>query len=218
VHVSSFAQTDFFVRSNLYRYLYVYLGFTANSDIAAAVSYDFCSRESFEEILQQFLARKVRRCLVSQALYDEAVQILRNPENITISSKQTRRWVKQRLQLLDMDGTSILFTKNENKKVAIKENLYDIICKCHEELMHVGYDKVHKEVIFCAALKCVVHNYISHHFLHQINYHYDFCPQGLVEMFVKRCTECLRKKTQTRPVAMRPIIVTSFMSHFQVCH
>jgi hypothetical protein len=57
----------------------------------------FVARTEFDAIIDQYIQNhhesKRAKLFITQEMYDEAIQILRNPKNLQISDKKTRHWV-----------------------------------------------------------------------------------------------------------------------------
>jgi hypothetical protein len=66
---------------------------------------NFVSHTAFDAILDQYIQSrhesKRPKLFVTQDMYDEAIQILRNPENSQISDKKTRHWVNYAINFID---------------------------------------------------------------------------------------------------------------------
>jgi len=65
------------------------------------------ARTTFDAIIDQYIQKhhetKRPKLFVTQDMYDEAIQILRNPENLQISNKKTRHWVNHNETILLLD-------------------------------------------------------------------------------------------------------------------
>ncbi|ORZ14154.1 hypothetical protein BCR42DRAFT_439081 [Absidia repens] len=95
--------------------------------------------------------------------------ILRDPRNTAISTAQFRFWVKKmfQLQLGNMD-----IICHDNKPVAIKEHIYDILVRAHREAHHGGRDKT-------SAL---------------VRRKFSWIPKELVARFVRHCPFCINRR------------------------
>jgi hypothetical protein len=100
------------------------------------------SVEEFRAIIDDYLnnlsPKKRDKALVDQHRYLLIQQVLRDPRNTAISTAQFRFWVKKMFQL--QPGTADLVC-HDNKPVAMKEQIYDILVKAHREAHHGGRDK-----------------------------------------------------------------------------
>ncbi len=63
---------------------------------------------------------------------------------------------------------------HDGKRVAIREQIYDILCVCHERVRHGGRDKTATE----------------------IRKTYTWVPKDLIALFVKNCPTCVCKRTK----------------------
>lgn len=95
-------------------------------------------RAIIDDYLNNLSPKKRDKALVDQTRYVLIQQVLRDPRNTAISTAQFRFWVKKMFQL--QPGTTDLVC-HDNKPVAMKEQIYDILVKAHREAHHGGRDK-----------------------------------------------------------------------------
>jgi hypothetical protein len=98
--------------------------------------------EEFQSIIDNYLhnlsPKKRDKALVDHARYCLIQEVLKNPRNTSISTAQFRFWVKKMFQL--QPGSYDLVC-HDNKPVAMKEQIYDILVNAHKEAHHGGRDK-----------------------------------------------------------------------------
>lgn len=98
--------------------------------------------EEFQCIINDYLnnlsPKKRDKALVDHARYCLIQEVLKNPRNTMISTAQFRFWVKKMFQL--QPGSYDLVC-HDNKPVAMKEQIYDILVNAHKEAHHGGRDK-----------------------------------------------------------------------------
>ncbi|KAG1072879.1 hypothetical protein G6F42_025865 [Rhizopus arrhizus] len=92
-------------------------------------------RAIIDDYLNNLSPKKRDKALVDQHRYCLIQQVLRDPRNTAISTAQFRFWVKKMFQL--QPGTTDLVC-HDNKPVAMKEQIYDILVKAHREAHHGG--------------------------------------------------------------------------------
>jgi len=112
---------------------------------AGSISEDEDPLPSFEEFqgiindyLQNLSPKKRDKALVDHARYCLIQEVLKNPRNTSISTAQFRFWVKKMFQL--QPGSYDLVC-HDNKPVAMREQIYDILVNAHKEAHHGGRDK-----------------------------------------------------------------------------
>jgi hypothetical protein len=97
----------------------------------------------FEEIIQQYLNnlsdKKRDKALVDIQRYNLILQVLKDPKNTAISTAQFRFWVKKMFQLLVINSVECVI--HDDKPVAIREKIYEILVMAHSEAHHGGRDK-----------------------------------------------------------------------------
>jgi hypothetical protein len=99
--------------------------------------------EDFQCIVQEYLdnlsPKKRDKALVDQHRYTLILQVLKDPRNTAISTAQFRFWVKKMFQLAPTDTLDIVC--HDNKPVAMREQIYEILVRAHREAHHGGRDK-----------------------------------------------------------------------------
>jgi hypothetical protein len=158
---------------------------TATAAVAAAVvaahaqapqqqlSYaGYPTSEQFAQMVNEYLSslspKKQTKALLTQAMYDDIREVLLHPTETKTGSAQFRFWSKKMFKLVSVQNTHIVI--HENKPVAIKEQLYDVLVECHGQATHGGRDKT-------AA---------------QVRKFYSWVPKELIARFVKGCPSCVR--------------------------
>lgn len=118
----------------------------AMSAAAAAMFNDndqYPTYEDFQCIVQEYLdnlsPKKRDKALVDQHRYTLILQVLKDPRNTAISTAQFRFWVKKMFQLAPTDTLDIVC--HDNKPVAMREQIYEILVRAHREAHHGGRDK-----------------------------------------------------------------------------
>ncbi|TFK79895.1 hypothetical protein K466DRAFT_559555, partial [Polyporus arcularius HHB13444] len=144
------------------------------------------TREEFAALEEQYLEsldyRKKKKALISQAMFDNIWLALHCPDDVSIETPQFRWWVRKMFVLKAQglqDGylaglaSAELAVVHNGKRVAVREQIYDILCICHQRVKHSGRDKTSAE----------------------IRKTFDWIPKDLVSLFVKHCPTCMHKKT-----------------------
>lgn len=126
--------------------------------------------EEFQGIINDYLGnlspKKRDKALVDHARYCLIQDVLKNPRNTLISTAQFRFWVKKMFQL--QPGSYDLVC-HDNKPVAMKEQIYDILVNAHKEAHHGGRDKTSAIVSFSFfffenSIYCII--FYSPRFIH----------------------------------------------------
>ena len=165
-------------------------------DIAGFPTYEQYQRIE-EEYLSSLSERKQPKALISQALFDKVFAVLQNGSEDRASTAQFRFWVRKMFVLVypQTSFVSRSGTSNNNagpgqsqaggaqstdpvvlhdkRPVAIREQLYEVLCYCHAVARHGGRDKT------CATLRL----------------HYSWVPKELTAKFVKACPTCTLKRS-----------------------
>ena len=139
-----------------------------------------------EEYIHSLHPRKREKALLSQAMFDMIWDVLHDPLRSRVGSPQFRWWVRK-MFVLSHEGAegqpdteeTMAVVLHENRPVALKEQIYDVLCYCHERSNHGGRDKTTMV----------------------IREHYSWIPKELVAQFVKVCPTCVYKKTGNRDLA-----------------
>ncbi|KAL0080630.1 hypothetical protein F4703DRAFT_1708807, partial [Phycomyces blakesleeanus] len=129
------------------------------------------------DYLNNLSPKKRDKALVDHHRYSLIQQVLNDPRNTAISTAQFRFWVKKMFSL--HPGTTDLVC-HDNKPVAVKEDIYEILVKAHREAHHGGRDKT-------SAL---------------VRKRYSWIPKELVARFVRQCPFCVTRRTSGHSVTM----------------
>ncbi|CEJ00629.1 hypothetical protein RMCBS344292_14681 [Rhizopus microsporus] len=142
-----------------------------------------------DDYLNNLSPKKRDKALVDQHRYSQIQQVLRDPRNTAISTAQFRFWVKKMFQL--QSGSSDVVC-HDNKPVATKEQIYDILVKAHREAHHGGRDKT-------SAL---------------VRKRYSWIPKELVARFVRHCPFCItRRNSGHSPTVTKSVSPPRFTRH-----
>ncbi|KAI0728808.1 hypothetical protein C8Q72DRAFT_973141 [Fomitopsis betulina] len=139
-----------------------------------------------EEYIHSLHPRKREKALLSQAMFDMVWDVLHDPLRSRVGSPQFRWWVRKMFVLSydSAEGESggeagLPVVLHEDRPVALKEQIYEVLCYCHDRSNHGGRDKT----------TMVIRD------------HYSWIPKELVAQFVKACPTCVYKKTGSRDLA-----------------
>jgi hypothetical protein len=128
--------------------------------------------------LQSLSPRKRDKALISQCMFDKIWDVLHQPDACAVGTPQFRFWVRKMFTLSAPDtevddSEAPVVILHENRPVAVREQLYELFCYCHEESNHGGRDKT------CAIIR----------------QHYSWVPKELTAQFVKACPTCTFKRS-----------------------
>ncbi|KAI0075186.1 hypothetical protein K474DRAFT_1600232, partial [Panus rudis PR-1116 ss-1] len=140
-----------------------------------------------EEYLRSLSIRKREKSLLSQELFDRVWDVLHNPKSTAIETAQFRFWARRMFSLStafshgsyaqgsngpdDGDVKSVIL--HEQRPVAVREQIYDILVYCHQATGHAGRDRTNVKV----------------------REYYSYIPKCLIAAFVKACPTCIAKKS-----------------------
>jgi hypothetical protein len=97
-----------------------------------------------DEYLNSLSPKKQAKALLTQQMYDDILTVLLTPTETKIGSAQFRFWAKKMFKLVSTQVAHIVI--HENKPVAVKEQLYDVLVQCHGQANHGGRDKTAGQV------------------------------------------------------------------------
>ncbi|KAL6308771.1 hypothetical protein BKA93DRAFT_724722, partial [Sparassis latifolia] len=140
-----------------------------------------------EDYITLLNPRKREKALITQDMFDMVWAVLHDPGAAKVGSPQFRWWVRKMFVLsyptstlspaeLESIGadTIVPVVLHQNRPVALKDQIYEILCYCHQLSNHAGRDKT----------TAVVRE------------HYSWIPKELVSRFVKVCPTCINKKSK----------------------
>lgn len=115
---------------------------------------EYPSIQEFNQVIQNYLenlsSKKRDKALIDNHRYSLILQVLKDPKNTTISTAQFRFWVKKMFQLVvvvvassgpDNSRMQQEYACHDNKPVAMREEIYNILIVAHKEAHHGGRDK-----------------------------------------------------------------------------
>jgi hypothetical protein len=103
-----------------------------------------------DEYLGSLSPKKQAKALLTQQMYDDILTVLLTPTETKIGSAQFRFWAKKMFKLVSTQVAHIVI--HENKPVAVKEQLYDVLVQCHGQANHGGRDKTAGQVFMVYSL------------------------------------------------------------------
>lgn len=150
--------------------------------------------------LESLTPRRRGKALISQALFDRVWDVLHNADNVK-ENAQFRFWARKMFTLnkshavyLGTSGSHPMEQEvllHDGLLVAVREQIYDLLCFCHGSTNHGGRDKT------CALIRK----------------HYTWVPKDLVAQFIKACPTCILKKCgHPEPSLLSPSLGTSVRS------
>ncbi|KAI0270616.1 hypothetical protein BC834DRAFT_797966, partial [Gloeopeniophorella convolvens] len=145
----------------------------------------FPTYEQYKYLEEEYLAslsdRKQPKALISQDLFDKIYAVLQSGSEDRASTAQFRFWVRKMFVFTypqtsfsqNNSGNPEPLVLHDKRPVAIREQLYEVLCYCHALARHGGRDKT------CATLRL----------------HYSWVPKELTAKFVKSCPTCTLKRS-----------------------
>ncbi|KAL2863452.1 integrase zinc binding domain-containing protein [Aspergillus lucknowensis] len=143
----------------------------------------FPNVQEFDKLVKSYVddlsVKKQDKALIHARRAQNIKTVLIDPKDTAIESAQFRFWVKKMFKLQAVGGNAPDCTKmicHEGKPVAIREKLFKILTKAHQQCQHGGRDKTSAQV-------------------RQI---YSWVPKELISRFVKICPACQVRRGGTR--------------------
>ena len=103
-------------------------------------------------------------------------------------------WCRNSFVLQDIGVRIFLCDIKTGKPVLLYENMYDIFKKIHYETAHAGRDKC----------------------LDNLSINYSWYNRDLLQIFLKNCSSCQKRKSIKRPVVSKPIIALGEIYYFNI--
>lgn len=147
------------------------------------------SRAQYDAMEEQYIlslsTRKRPKALIGQSTFDDIWDVLHDPIRSRVRTPQFRFWVRKSFKLSwvspngvwsstpesDEERTSVVM--HDNRPVALKSQIYDIISYYHVVSGHGGRDRT----------------------MDAVRDNYSWIPKELVAQFVRQCPTCVLKKT-----------------------
>ncbi|EDN09755.1 predicted protein [Histoplasma mississippiense (nom. inval.)] len=129
--------------------------------------------------VQDLSVKKQDKALIHSRRARNIKTVLIDPKNTAVESAQFRFWVKKMFKLEPNDGRtpeSKRLICHEGKPVAIREKLFKILTRAHQQCQHGGRDKTSA----------------------QVRRMYSWVPKELISRFVKICPTCQVRRGGSR--------------------
>ncbi|KAL4915566.1 hypothetical protein BDW62DRAFT_219267 [Aspergillus aurantiobrunneus] len=143
----------------------------------------FPNVKEFDKLVKSYVddlsVKKQDKALIHAKRARNIRTVLIDPKDTAIESAQFRFWVKKMFKLQAVGGNTADCRRmicHEGKPVAVREKLFKILTKAHQQCQHGGRDKTSAQV-------------------RQI---YSWVPKELISRFVKICPTCQVRRGGTR--------------------
>ncbi|WWC96754.1 hypothetical protein V866_003627 [Kwoniella sp. B9012] len=137
----------------------------------------FPSPHKFNLMVQDYLKnlspKKREKALLTQKMYDAVLSVLQDPKDTSTKTAQFRFWAKKMFQLTTFGPEKVVC--HDHKPVAVKEQIYEVLCHCHAQAGHGGRDKTSA----------------------QVRRYYSWIPKEIIARFVRDCPFCQSRRTQS---------------------
>ncbi|KAI2448397.1 hypothetical protein LOY97_006829, partial [Ophidiomyces ophidiicola] len=137
----------------------------------------------FDQLMKSYVddlsVKKQDKALIHSRRARNIRTVLLDPKDTAIESAQFRFWVKKMFKLDPNDGRTIETKRmicHEGKPVAIREKLFKILTRAHQQCQHGGRDKTSA----------------------QVRRIYSWVPKELISRFVKICPTCQVRRGGSR--------------------
>ena len=125
-----------------------------------------------------------KKAVITRDMNEKIVSCLRNNLRLEESNSRFISWCRYSF-VLRIIGTCHFVCDNKNRKpVLLYENMYDVYKKIHIETAHGGRDKC----------------------LDNLAVNYSWFNRHLLQIFIKNCTSCQKRKSIEKPMLSKPII------------
>ncbi|KAJ6001769.1 hypothetical protein N7499_002368 [Penicillium canescens] len=143
----------------------------------------FPDAKEFDQLMQNYVndlsVKKQDKALIHAKRARNIRTVLIDPKDTAVESAQFRFWVKKMFKLQAMEAGTPECRKmicHEGKPVAIREKLFKILTKAHQQCQHGGRDKTSA----------------------QVRRIYSWVPKELISRFVKICPTCQVRRGGSR--------------------
>jgi hypothetical protein len=103
-----------------------------------------------DDYLGSLSIKKQAKALLTQQMYDDILNVLIDPTGTKVGTAQFRFWAKKMFKVVTTQVAHIVI--HENKPVAVKEQLYEVLVQCHGQANHGGRDKTAAQVRYYLRL------------------------------------------------------------------
>ncbi|KAJ5796674.1 uncharacterized protein N7518_005214 [Penicillium psychrosexuale] len=136
--------------------------------------------KEFDQLMQNYVEdlsiKKQDKALIYAKRARNIRTVLIDPKDTAVESAQFRFWVKKMFKLQAVGSDHRKMICHEGKPVAIREKLFKILTKAHQQCQHGGRDKTSA----------------------QVRRIYSWVPKELISRFVKICPTCQVRRGGSR--------------------
>lgn len=136
--------------------------------------------KEFDQLMQNYVEdlsiKKQDKALIYARRARNIRTVLIDPKDTAVESAQFRFWVKKMFKLQAVGSDHRKMICHEGKPVAIREKLFKILTKAHQQCQHGGRDKTSA----------------------QVRRIYSWVPKELISRFVKICPTCQVRRGGSR--------------------
>ena len=105
-----------------------------------------------------------------------------------------KHWAKNNFRKTTIGEKDILICLKSDCPVVTRDEVFNVIHKCHLIIEHSGRDKT----------------------LHEVKKSYAGIRFPLIDLYIEACTTCFTRKPLKKPIAGKPIIALGFLTRVQV--
>ncbi|GAA5835937.1 hypothetical protein JCM11251_006608 [Rhodosporidiobolus azoricus] len=136
-------------------------------------------RTEFEREVEKYLGglgvTKRGKALLTRETYAEALSVHTRPGDTSVRDAGFRFWSRQRFTTVDTPQGKVL--SHDNRKVVVREEMYDALVEVHQAVGYAGRDKTYTAV---TAKYCYI-------------------PKEVASAFVRICPTCASRRAVTVP-------------------
>jgi hypothetical protein len=164
---------------------------TPDPDIEEKADPMFPSPHKFDMMLYDYLRnlspKKREKALLTQKMYDSVMHVLQDPKSTDTKTAQFRFWAKKMFTLTTFGGDTVIC--HDNKPVAVKEQIFEVLVHCHQQAGHGGRDKTSAQVSSLSDVSAATDI--------QVRRYYSWIPKEIIARFVRDCPFCQSRRTQS---------------------
>jgi hypothetical protein len=132
------------------------------------------------------------KAVITRSTYEKLIACLQDDHSSRESDSRFPSWCRKTFAMRAIGTRHFLCDVKNGKPVLVYEDMYDVFKKIHIEAAHGGRDKC----------------------LDNLAVNYSWFNRSLLQIFLKSCSSCQKRKSILKPMLSKPIIALGEMNYF----
>ncbi|CAF3853491.1 unnamed protein product [Rotaria magnacalcarata] len=163
---------------------------------SVSTSDDICRKQYYKEVdeyIKSIISKFREKTVITQVMHDRIIECLTNNNSSSYNARFIS-WCRTTFVIQNTGAKFLLYDSKTKKAVLIYESMYNVYKHTHIETAHAERDKC----------------------LDSLSLNYSWYNRKLLQLFIKNCSACQKRKPIVKPMLSKPIIALEFMARVQM--